>query len=279
MTNQPRRLLACFAHPDDETFGPGGTLARYAAEGVEVSLICATRGEGGEIADPALATRENLPQVRERELLEAAALLGIREVIFLDYRDSGMEGTEDNAHPKAYINADEQTVIAQLVGLMRTLRPHVVMTFEPGGGYGHPDHIAISRQTLAAVRACGDPERFPEQGPPWQVQRLFYTSIPASFFGAMMESMRRMGQSEEEIAQFQDHGWDDAMLDTLIDVSAHFEAKLNAFYAHRTQTGTAAMFLNMPRDELRRLMSTEYYAVAWPEPATRPSYTDLFEEL
>ena len=145
----PRSLLAVFAHPDDETFGGGGLLARYAAEGVRVSMVCAPRGEVGEISDPSLATRENLGEVRERELRDACRVLGIEEPIILGYRDSGMAGTSDNANPRAFSQADQEEVVEKVVEIIRRERPHVLVTFDPNGGYGHPDHIRIHQATLA----------------------------------------------------------------------------------------------------------------------------------
>ena len=121
LTTEPRILLAVFAHPDDEAFGTGGTLARYAGEGVRVALVCATRGEVGGIADPSLATRETLGQVRETELRCAAQALGISDVIFLGYRDSGMAGTPENEDPRAFVNIAAEEVVAQLMGIIRRL--------------------------------------------------------------------------------------------------------------------------------------------------------------
>src|ERR671932_2725290 len=130
MQPQPRSLLALFAHPDDEAFGSGGTLARYAAEGVAVALVCATRGEVGEIADPALATPETLGDVREAELRCAARALGVGELLFLGYRDSGMAGTPTNEDPRALARAPAEEVVARLVGIIRRLRPQVLVTFD-----------------------------------------------------------------------------------------------------------------------------------------------------
>jgi LmbE family N-acetylglucosaminyl deacetylase len=149
-------ILAVYAHPDDEAFTTGGVLAHYAAQGHRVALICATRGEVGEISDPALATAETLGQVREEELRCAANALGLSELIFLGYRDSGMAGTAENQHPEAFANAAAEEVVARLVGHIRRLQPDVVITFDPGGGYGHPDHIAAHRHTVAAFHAAAD---------------------------------------------------------------------------------------------------------------------------
>ena len=158
-----RRLLAVVAHPDDETFGCGGTLAKYSGDGVQVSLVCATRGEAGEISHPDLATKADLGAVRERELRAASRILGINDLTILDYRDSGMAGSSENKHPKALCQADKTTLTGMIVEAIRRLRPQVLVTFDAGGGYGHPDHIAIHDATLAAFHASGDPSKFPDQ--------------------------------------------------------------------------------------------------------------------
>ena len=119
---RPRNsILGVYAHPDDESFGTGGTLAKYASQGAQITLICATRGEAGEISDPSLATPETLARVREEELRSACRVLGISEPLFLGYRDSGMAGTPDNDHPRALCRADSQEVVGRLVALVRRL--------------------------------------------------------------------------------------------------------------------------------------------------------------
>jgi LmbE family N-acetylglucosaminyl deacetylase len=149
-------LLALTAHPDDEGFGLAGTMARYAADGWQITLVCATRGEVGEISDPALATPETLPAVREQELRDAGADLGVNDVRFLEYRDSGMVGAAENADPRALSNADPETVIARYDALLRELRPTVVVTWDASGGYGHPDHISVHKHATEATRRAID---------------------------------------------------------------------------------------------------------------------------
>ena len=126
------RLLACFAHPDDEAFPVGGALAAHAARGVTVGLVTATLGEEGEIRQQGLASRESLGEVRRGELARSAKTLGIAEPVVLDYRDSGMAGTPSNQHPGAYINVPDEAVVERLVEQIRIFRPQVVLTFEPG---------------------------------------------------------------------------------------------------------------------------------------------------
>jgi len=276
-----RSLLAVFAHPDDEAFGTGGTLAHYAAQGVRVDLVCATRGEAGEIADPALATHETLGAVRESELRCAAGMLGINEVIFLGYRDSGMAGTPENADPRAFVNISAEEVVSRLVGIIRRLRPQVVITFEPEGGYGHPDHKAIHRHTVAAFHAAADASAFPEQGPAWQAARLYYTAIPRSFFRQIRERMEAMGIDTSDFFRpgQPERGWPDEEVHCTVDVSAEVQAKWAALECHRTQFGPGNMFRRLPEVLVKQMLSREHFAQAWPAPPPVTCQGDLFAGL
>ena len=152
-------VLACFAHPDDEGFASGGLLAMLAAGGARVTLVCATNGDVGEISDPSLATPENLWQVRQQELRSAMAITGVADLRFLNYRDSGMDGTDDNRHPNAYCNADAGVVVDNLAGVIAEVNAHVVLTHDPSGGYGHPDHKTMCAHATAAVEPRLGPGR------------------------------------------------------------------------------------------------------------------------
>ena len=154
-------ILAIFAHPDDETFGLGGTLARYADAGVPITMVSATRGEVGEIAPGTDATPETLGAHREQELRDAMAILGVTDVRFLGFRDSGMKGTHENKHPDALINAPEDAVTEAMVRIIREVRPRVVVTWDESGGYGHPDHVFVHYRATEAFRAAADASRFP----------------------------------------------------------------------------------------------------------------------
>src|SRR5438477_12742742 len=184
-----KRLLGVFAHPDDEGTMSAASL-QYSTLGVETGLVCATRGEVGEIADPALATRENLGQVREEEMRLAAEVLGVRNLWFLDYRDSGMAGTRENGDPRAFVHASAAGVVGKLVAIIRQFRPQVMVTFDESGAYGHPDHIAIYRHTTTAFHAAADAAQYPELGPAHSVSKLYYGSFPRSIVRAMGEWLR-----------------------------------------------------------------------------------------
>src|SRR5262245_20992392 len=181
-----RRLLAVLAHPDDESLGVGGTLAKYAAEGVDTYLVTATRGEAGRYRGHRGTAEHPGPQrlgeIREAELRAAADVLGIRDLTLLDYRDQEL----DRAEPRE--------AIAQIAATVRRLRPDVVLTFGPDGAYGHPDHIAICQFTTAAIVAAADPAcRGNGDAPaPHAVKKLYYMAWPASTWRAYEEAFTRV---------------------------------------------------------------------------------------
>lgn len=257
-------LLAIFAHPDDETFGCGGSLARAAAEGQRVVLVCATRGEAGEISDPALATPETLGEVRERELRCAASVLGIDEVIFLDYRDSGMAGTPENDDPRAFINQRADAVVRRLVEIIRRERPGAVITFDPSGGYGHPDHIAIHHHTMAALSAAGVAAYAPELGGPWRTPRAWWMAIPRSAIRTLRDAMAAAGLDTgwaDELVET-GAGWPDEEIDLTLDVARWTDDKWRAFECHATQFGQDTLF-RRAKDALgTRLLGQESFVVA-----------------
>lgn len=194
MSLEKPRLLAVFAHPDDETFGPGGTLALYARQGVQVYLICATRGEAGNVPESLLHKGAAIAQLREAELRCAAYHLDLSEVIFLDYRDSGMPGSADNQHPRALCAASLDRVAAEITHQIRQIKPQVVITFDPKGTYHHPDHIAIHQATLKAFYAASDPTIFPNGLAPYQPQKLYYSTPSMKTLRFLVRIMPFFGQ-------------------------------------------------------------------------------------
>jgi LmbE family N-acetylglucosaminyl deacetylase len=203
-------------------------------------------------------------------------------VHFLGYRDSGMDGTADNQNPDAYINTPNEVVVAQLVQIIRQLRPHILITFEPYGGYGHPDHIAIHKHTRAAYAAAANPAYKSEPGAPWQTPRLFYGVIMMSFFERMMERMKAFGLDTDEMAaRFEgrrEQGWPEGKVTCTMDVVETVEAKWAAYFCHRTQFGNDSFFRQLPEGEMKKLQSQEFFYLAEPE---QPGLelTDLFEGL
>ena len=253
-------LLVALAHPDDETFGTGGLMARAVDEGHRVVIVCATRGEVGEIADPSLATPETLGEVRERELRAAAGALGVGEVRFLGFRDSGMAGTPENADPRALVNAPPDDVILPLVRVMREIEPAVVVTFEPGGIYGHPDHVTISERATAAVDAAADPKRWPDAGSPFRVPRLYHVALPKSVLRRFKDQAAQAGvQWGLADAMRIEQAVDDSEIDAALDVTPWIARKKAAVAAHATQLGTVT---KMPEGFTENMFSREWFVLA-----------------
>jgi len=255
-----RTLLVALAHPDDETFGTGGLMARAAAEGHRVVIVCATRGEVGEIADPSLATPETLGEVRERELRAAARALGVEEVRFLGFRDSGMAGTPENADPRALVNARPDDVILALVRVIREIRPDVAVTFEPGGIYGHPDHVTISERVTAAVDAAADAGRWPDAGPAHRVPRLYYVALPKSVLRRFKDAAAAAGVQWGLADAMQiEQAVDDSEIDAALDVTPWIERKKAAVAAHATQLGSVN---KMPEGFTENMFAREWFVLA-----------------
>jgi LmbE family N-acetylglucosaminyl deacetylase len=202
--NSQRTLVFAGAHPDDESFGVGGTLAQYAAAGVKVYYLCGTRGEVGEADAESLKGYSSVAEMRWAELECAAKILGLSGVIYLGYRDSGMPGSEDNKQPDALAAAPLEQVTERIVRELRRLKPQVVITFDPIGGYHHPDHIMIHRATAAAFRAAGDPQQFPGAGPVFQPQKLYYHVFPKTFLRLSVRFMRLLGRDPRHFGKNRD---------------------------------------------------------------------------
>jgi N-acetyl-1-D-myo-inositol-2-amino-2-deoxy-alpha-D-glucopyranoside deacetylase len=197
MTKQT--LLAVLAHPDDESFGMGGTLALYASRGVDVHLVCATRGEVGEVAPEMLEGYQSIAELRESELRCAAGILGLKGVHFLDYRDSGMPGSPDNQHPRALAAQPLDEVAANVVCYMRELKPQVVLTFDPIGGYRHPDHIAIHNATVRAFARAADPTFGSGDQPPYAPERLYFHTFPKGFIKFGVKVLPLLGRDPRKL--------------------------------------------------------------------------------
>ncbi len=273
-------ILGSYAHPDDEQ-GISGTLRMCIEQGIRTGLLCATRGEVGEIADPSLATPETLGAVREQELRTAARIVGVKDVYFLDYRDSGMAGTEPNKDPRAFINADETEAVGRIVKIMREFKPTVVVTFDETGGYGHPDHIAIYRWTTQAFHAAGDPNRYPEAGPAFAPSRLYYAGIPRSARKILGEYMEKMGiQSVFSAIPADKFGMPDEMITNRVTVKPYVSLKREALNAHKTQLNPNGPFTRVPEEMWDEWRGTETFAFAAGTPIPPGSDpADLFAGL
>ncbi|WP_086819523.1 N-acetyl-1-D-myo-inositol-2-amino-2-deoxy-alpha-D-glucopyranoside deacetylase [Allokutzneria sp. NRRL B-24872] len=273
----PPRLLLVHAHPDDESLWTGGTIARYAAQGVHVTVITCTLGEEGEVIPDGLRglgpdAADQLGGYRVGELRSACGALGIADHRFLGgpgrWRDSGMVETAANAHPRAFVNGDFEEQVAALEAVLRELRPQVVVSYDPNGGYGHPDHIRAHEVTMAATERVSD------------VDRVFYavTSRAATDTG-----VAALGEIEGLPFRLPEPGelpvTEDAEITTAVDVSEHLTAKLGALRAHATQVqvwqagdGTAAYALS--NGIAQPLVTSEYYVLA--KGSADGAETDLF---
>ena len=255
-------ILASYAHPDDEQVVTG-TLALYAQQGVRTGLICATRGELGEISDPALATPETLGVVREQEMRTAAARAHIEQVWFLDYRDSGFVNSPRNHDAEAFINANPEEVVGRIVRIIREFQPQVIVTFDPTGGYGHPDHMAISRWTTDAFHAAGDEARYPQDGPAWAPARLYYAALPRSFSRRMNAFIRKhMPESSFAALDLEQMGLPDEEITNVVDVSDFVALKLDSVRAHATQWNPNSPFARVSEELTNQWRGKESFKLA-----------------
>lgn len=265
-------MMAVFAHPDDEAFGTGGTLSKYAAEGCDVHLVTATRGEAGQIAEPDLATGADLPFVREQELRCACETYGIHPPHFLDYPD----GLLPLIH--------QGQAVGKIVRLIRQLRPQVLVTFGPDGIYGHYDHIAVHRWTTLAAELAADLDCFPhhvdESCTPHRVSKLYYRVMPEK----QIEAWRQAGQTTAVMMDgvpFRFVGRPLEEITTIVDVSDYLEQKLRGIRCHVTQVGRESRSGDAEDEALRDSgFSTEHFVLA-ASTIGRPEEkeTDLFAEL
>lgn len=280
-----KRLLLAFPHPDDESFGPGGTIAKYAREGVDVHYVCATRGEVGTVDAEMLKPYEHLPKdqrlgaLRGQELRHAADILQLTGLHYLGYRDSGMTGTEPNRDPRAFINADPDRVTGQLVKIFRSVQPQVVVTFDPFGGYGHPDHIFIHHRVTEAFQAAGDAARYPEAGAPYQPQKLYWAVFPKAllkFFVLLMRVTRRdptkFGRNGDiDLKEIAAHDYPPT---TRINIRKYYAIKQEASRCHLSQyTGGPMRFGKLQK----WLAAYETFRLVEPSvDGQRPKERDLF---
>ncbi len=217
-----KTLLAVLAHPDDESFGLGGTLALYASKGYDTYYVCATRGEAGSVDEEHLIGFKDTAEMRTAELMRAAKALGLKEVFFLGYRDSGMPGTEPNQHPDAQINHPVEEVAGRVVKYIRELKPDVVLTFDPIGGYKHPDHIHIHKATVLAFANADNASFYPEAGDPFKPQALYFQVFPKGLLKAAVRLMPLFGKDPTKFGR---NG--DINIKELADVSFPVHVRLN----------------------------------------------------
>ena len=256
------RLMAVLAHPDDESLGIGGTLAKYASEGVDVFLLTATRGDRGRyrdfrFGDPQHPGASALASIREGELRAAASALGVRDVAVLDYHDQEL----DRVNPRA--------AIAAIVEHLRRVRPDVIITFGPDGAYGHPDHIAISQLATGAVVAAADPA----------ISKLYYIAWPESTWAAYQNAFKKLTSMVDGVER-QVVPWPDWEITTVIDTRQFCQTVWRAISCHESQMSVYTQLEHLSpqhRDALWGVQS--FYRVFSTVNGGRTRETDLFEGI
>ena len=275
-----RTLLAILAHPEDESFGPGGTFARYAAEGVDVHIAIATDGAAGSVAAGYEDAREKLAEVRAQELEKAVNILG-GTLHTLGYRDSGYIGDPANEHPEAFVQADEQEAVGRVVRLIREIRPQVIITHDETGGYFHPDHIQCWKITVPAFHAAGDPTQFPDIGPePYQPERLYFSAFPNTWVKFFIFLFRLRGQDPTKFGRNEDIdmtkvGVDRKSLHAFITYRNYWEVKQLASAAHASQGGGGGLS-RLPQWLQKRFLAQDSYIRAHPPVPDGYREKDLF---
>jgi N-acetyl-1-D-myo-inositol-2-amino-2-deoxy-alpha-D-glucopyranoside deacetylase len=289
-----RRLLLVHAHPDDESIGTGATMARYAAEGAHVTLVTCTLGEEGEVLVPALsglaaAEADQLGGYRIGELANACASLGVTDHRFLGgvgrYRDSGMMGTPANEHPRCFWRADLRAAAEELVAIIREVRPQVVVTYDPNGFYGHPDHIQAHRVAMEGVTLAADPAVAPAAGEPWQVAKVYWTAVPKSFLQQGIEAFADAAENPFAGVTSADElpfGTPDEEVAAAVDGKGFEEAKVGALRAHATQISADSWLFNLAGNADAQF-GVEHFTLArgeaGPGEGERGWETDLFAGL
>jgi N-acetyl-1-D-myo-inositol-2-amino-2-deoxy-alpha-D-glucopyranoside deacetylase len=275
-----RRLMAVHAHPDDESITTGGLLARCARDRVQTCLVTCTDGRHGPV-NPDLGLDldpDGLALARAAELDAAVRELGIHALHRLGYYDSGMVGSPANQAPRAFWSQPADDILARVVGIIRSFRPHVLVTYDPFGCTGHPDHIAAHRTAVLAVEAAGEAGMYPAGGQPWTVSRLFYPVFPVSamraFIGETLEQGRPHpmgGLDAEEINYIRA----DETVTHLVNISGVYERKRAALNRHRTQVGRH--YPQMYRSALAR-REREHFHIAIDRPCPR-EWDDIFQPV
>ncbi len=284
MTEQ-LRLLSVHAHADDESITMGGLLAVSHDRGVRTVNICCTDGKLATIVAedmPEETTRPHLAEIRQQELRDACAILGVDEVHFLGYGDSGMWGADTNQLPDAFWKADINEAVGRMVEHIRRFRPHVVVTYDGVGGYGHPDHIQTHRVTLLAVEAAHMKSLYPHAGEPWRVPKLYYTSIPVSFLRKASDFAKAAGMEPPfgvENPQDLPFVTPDEWITTTVDVRKGIRRKREAMIAHHSQIGPDWPLLAIPEAvNIEHFGEESFQLVISRVPVSLPE-TDLFAGL
>jgi mycothiol S-conjugate amidase len=265
----PLCLLTVHAHPDDESSKGAGSVALYHAQGIHTVLVCCTGGEEGEVLNPALDTPEvhaRLADLRREELGAAAAVIGYDEVVMLGYRDSGMAGSESNANPDSFARAPLDEAVERLVAIVRRTRPQVMVVYgDEQSGYPHPDHLRVHEVGVAAFRATGDGDRYPEAGAPWQPGKLYYTEFSVARFREIHEKFEELGLDSPFDEQWRKR-WEEIPAPTVttsVDIADFADVRRHALLAHATQVDPASPFwFGLPPEVMRTIHPYDDYRLA-----------------
>lgn len=264
------RLMAVHAHPDDESSKGAATMARYVAEGVDVVVATCTGGERGSILNPAMErpeVAERLPEIRREEMARAREILGVRQD-WLGFVDSGLpEGDPLPPLPEGcFALQDLEVASAPLVRLVRQFRPHVILTYDENGGYPHPDHIMCHKVSVEAFEAAGDPDRYPDEGEPWQPLKLYYhmtfgkPKVLALHKAALARGME--SPFGEWLERWEDDDKDKDRITTRVNCGEYFDLRDQALKAHATQVDPTGRWFALPLDVQREVWPTEDYELA-----------------
>ncbi|WOI62635.1 N-acetyl-1-D-myo-inositol-2-amino-2-deoxy-alpha-D-glucopyranoside deacetylase [Streptomyces fradiae] len=275
MTDLPaRRLLLVHAHPDDESINNGATMAKYAAEGARVTLVTCTRGEEGEVIPPGLAhlapdREDRLGPHRVGELAAAMRELGVTDHRFLGgpgrFRDSGMMGVPQNHREGAFWSTPVDAAAAHLVGVVREVRPQVLVTYDPDGGYGHPDHIQAHRVAVRAADLAADPSYGPDLGAPHTIAKIYWNRVPRSAAEEGFAALRAAtGAVFPGVAALEDVPGvvDDEVVTTEIDGTPYADRKTAAMCAHATQIAVRGGFFALSNNLGQPVFTREWYQLA-----------------
>ena len=278
-------LLSVHAHPDDEASKGAPTVAKYHAEGVHTVLVTATGGEEGDILNPAMDTpevRADIGRVRMNELKAATEIIGYDDTVLLGYRDSGMPDTEANANPASFGQAPLDEAVEKLVAVIRRERPQVVITYgEDHSGYPHPDHIRVHDISVLAFDSAGDPDKFPEAGPPYAPAKLYYSVWAASRFREIHAKFEELGLKSPFDDKWLERISHDEKFTTTIDIAGFQQVRADALKAHATQVDPKSPFwFGLPPEVMRDIHPTEEFLLAQSRIGpTDVTEDDLFEGL
>jgi N-acetyl-1-D-myo-inositol-2-amino-2-deoxy-alpha-D-glucopyranoside deacetylase len=283
MPKEPLTLMAVHAHPDDESIGTGGILAKYSGEGIHTALVHCTRGELGDIQDPSFVPPEPgmaLEDIRMLELDNALSVLGVQTSYYLGYRDSGMAGNPNNDNPASFAQVNTEEASRRLANIIRQVKPQVIVTYDEKGVYGHPDHIMTNVITIKAFFMAGDADIRTHDGdspPPWQPAKLYYIAIP-------LERLQRLSsiRNERQPDRRQTStivGTPESDITTVIDVSDVLDLKFKAIFCHKSQIGQGHYFRHLPEDLVRRMFGHEHFVCVHGRQPSPEKETDLFAGL